>query len=103
MLTGSLSGKLKWAKTELESRVEDLKKAKSELEKAQDELEIRIQQRTDELSQSNKSLVREIGQRKEAEKAIMEISNREQRRLGQDLHDGLSQMLAGVKLMAERV
>ena len=38
-----------------------------------------------------------------AERAVVEISEREQRRLGQDLHDGLSQSIAGVKLMAERV
>lgn len=55
------------------------------------------------LRKANRRLTKEISQRMESEKAIMEISNREQRRLGQDLHDGLSQTLAGIKLMTERV
>lgn len=35
------------------------------------------------------------------EKAVLEVSAREQRRLGHDLHDGLCQTLAGVRLMVE--
>jgi len=89
ILTSLLSGKLK--------------RANAVLTRSQEELEERIRERTQELSLANKSLVREIAQRNEAEKAILDVSNREQRRLGQDLHDGLSQTLAGVKLMTERV
>jgi signal transduction histidine kinase len=44
-----------------------------------------------------------VAHRLAAEKAILEISHREQPRLGQDLHDGLSQILAGVKLMSEEL
>lgn len=80
-----------------------LKRTKSELQKAHDGLEVRIRERTEELSRMNQQLVREMGQRAEAEKAIMEISHREQRRLGQDLHDGLCQTLAGVKLLSEEL
>lgn len=80
-----------------------LKRANAELTRGQEELEERILERTKELSTANLSLIREIAQRNEAEKAILDVSNREQRRLGQDLHDGLSQTLAGVKLMTERV
>jgi len=39
----------------------------------------------------------------EAERAVVDISNQEQRRLGQDLHDGLCQMLAGIKLTVESI
>lgn len=37
----------------------------------------------------------------ELEKALLEISEREQRRIGQDLHDGLGQHLAGIELMSQ--
>jgi two-component system, LuxR family, sensor kinase FixL len=45
--------------------------------------------------------VRDITERKRLEQEILEISSREQRRIGQDLHDGLGQELAGIQLMAE--
>jgi len=35
------------------------------------------------------------------EKEILEISERERRRFGQDLHDGLCQQLAGIELMSQ--
>ncbi|HEY4370166.1 MAG TPA: PAS domain S-box protein [Steroidobacteraceae bacterium] len=43
--------------------------------------------------------VREITNQKALEQEILEISNREQRRLGSDLHDGLGQELTGLSLM----
>ena len=45
--------------------------------------------------------VRDITERKQLEKEIIEISNREQQRIGQDLHDGLCQELAGIQLMCQ--
>ncbi|MDP7423086.1 MAG: PAS domain S-box protein, partial [bacterium] len=41
-------------------------------------------------------VVRDISERKRLEREIIEISGREQRRIGQDLHDGLGQQLTGV-------
>ena len=38
---------------------------------------------------------------RQLEKALLEISDREQRRIGQDLHDGLGQCLAGIELMSQ--
>jgi len=46
-------------------------------------------------------IVRDITERKRLEKEILEISEREQRRIGQDLHDDLCQHLAGIELMSE--
>ncbi|MFO1475386.1 MAG: response regulator [Verrucomicrobiota bacterium] len=46
-------------------------------------------------------ILRDITDRKRLEKEILEISDREQRRLGQDLHDGLCQQLAGIELMSQ--
>ncbi len=45
--------------------------------------------------------IRDITERKRLEKEILEISEREQRRIGQDLHDGLCQHLAGIELMSQ--
>jgi PAS domain S-box-containing protein len=43
----------------------------------------------------------DITERKHLEKAILEISSREQRRIGQDLHDGLGQHLTGIAFMSK--
>jgi two-component system, LuxR family, sensor kinase FixL len=45
------------------------------------------------------ALVRDITERHLREKEILEISNREQLRLGQDLHDGLGQHLTGITFL----
>jgi two-component system sensor kinase FixL len=45
--------------------------------------------------------VRDITERKRLEREILEISDVEQRRIGQGLHDGLCQQLAGIELMSE--
>ena len=44
--------------------------------------------------------VRDVTDRKRLEKEILEISSREQMRIGQDLHDGLGQHLTGVTFLA---
>jgi len=46
------------------------------------------------------SIQRDITERKRLEGEILEISAREQRRIGHDLHDGLGQHLAGIELMS---
>ena len=43
----------------------------------------------------------DITERKRLEKAILEISAEEQRRIGQDLHDGLGQLLTGIAFMSK--
>jgi two-component system CheB/CheR fusion protein len=45
--------------------------------------------------------IRDITERKQLEKEILEISEREQRRIGHDLHDGICQHLAGIELMSQ--
>jgi PAS domain S-box-containing protein len=47
------------------------------------------------------SAIRDISERKRLEKTVLDISEREQRRIGQDLHDGLGQLLTGVAFMAK--
>ena len=58
------------------------------------ELEQRVQQRTAEL-------MHQIAARRQLEEEILQISEREQRRIGQDLHDDLGQQLAGAWMMAD--
>jgi len=43
----------------------------------------------------------DITERKRLEKTILEVSAREQRRIGQDLHDGLGQHLTGIAFMSK--
>src|SRR5438270_337155 len=44
-------------------------------------------------------IARDITERKRLERELLDISNREQRRIGHDLHDGVCQQLAGIALM----
>jgi signal transduction histidine kinase len=48
-------------------------------------------------------ITRDITERKELERAIVEASSREQGRIGQDLHDGLCQQLTGIAYMWKTV
>ena len=41
-------------------------------------------------------IVRDISERKRLEQEILEISDREKRRIGQDMHDSLGQLLTGI-------
>jgi PAS domain S-box-containing protein len=47
------------------------------------------------------SAIRDISERKRLERTILNISEREQRRIGQDLHDGLGQHLTGIAFMSK--
>lgn len=47
------------------------------------------------------SAIRDISERKRLEKTILEISETERRRIGQDLHDGLGQHLTGIAFMGK--
>jgi len=47
------------------------------------------------------SAIRDVTERKRLERTILEISAREQRRIGQDLHDGLGQHLTGIAFMSK--
>ena len=48
-----------------------------------------------------RQLAAAIADREELERALLQISEREQTRIGQDLHDGLGQHLAGIELMSQ--
>lgn len=48
-------------------------------------------------------IVRDISERRRLEQEILNISEQERRRIGQDLHDGLGQMLTGIGLLSQDV
>jgi len=73
------------------------------LQKSKELLEKRVRERTRELDAANKGLEGEIERRKGLEGEILAVSDREQQRLGQELHDGLCQHLTAVAFMARSV
>lgn len=77
--------------------------AQTELQRTKNELEIRVRQRTAALRTVNDELGREITERNRLERESLTISEREQRRLGQDLHDDVCQELTGVAMMSRVV
>lgn len=77
------------------------KLAYDSLQSARNELEEKVKERTRELLDSNEQLRKEIVIKNDLQKQIMEISEKEQRRIGQDLHDSLSQQLGGIVFMGQ--
>jgi signal transduction histidine kinase len=113
--------------TERRSRGEELRRKRAEngkrmrtvqdkLTRAQDELELRVQQRTAELCQANEALQAEMRERQRVEEALRESEKdlrnlssqlftaheEERRRIARELHDSIGQMLAATKFSLER-
>jgi PAS domain S-box-containing protein len=76
------------------------KKVEAALKRSKRLLEKLVQQRTKALRVANSELESEIARRKGLEGQILEISDREQERLGQELHDGLCQQLTAIGFLA---
>jgi signal transduction histidine kinase len=79
------------------------KKMGEALQRSNRALERLVDERTKALSVANTELKGEIERRKGLEGEILAISDREQQRLGQELHDGLCQHLTAVAFMARSV
>ena len=79
------------------------KRAELALQQSKELLEERVRDRTRELHEANTELQEEIELRKGLEGEILAVSDREQQRLGQELHDGVCQHLTGVAFMARSI
>lgn len=75
------------------------KLAEEALRRAHDQLEQRVRERTADLMAANQELEKAIRERKRLENELLEITEKERRRIGLDLHDDLGQKLAGISLM----
>jgi signal transduction histidine kinase len=82
-----------------------LREAEASLQRERDQLEVRVQERTAELSEANRALQAEIVQRQRAEEAHRQVLRRlvaaeetERGRVSRELHDRLGQDLTALKL-----
>ena len=83
--------------------ITEREKAQEKIAEAARLLEQRVRERTQELHTTNKRLQSEIERRKGLEGEILSVSDREQQRLGQELHDGLCQHLTAVAFMTHSI
>ncbi|MCH8838049.1 MAG: DUF3365 domain-containing protein [Candidatus Marinimicrobia bacterium] len=81
--------------------ISERKQAEAALQKANDELERHVKERTADLTKVNQQLEKDIAKRKQAEREVIKISEKEQRRIAQDLHDDIGQQLVGIAYMFE--
>jgi signal transduction histidine kinase len=77
----------------------DQRRVEDELLHARDELEQRVVERTSELLAANNELEQTMAQRQQLERELLEISEREKRRIGEDLHDMVCQELTATALV----
>jgi PAS domain S-box-containing protein len=79
------------------------KRAEAALQKSKELLEQLVRRRTKALRMANAELKNEIARRKGLEGEILSVSDREQQRLGRELHDGLCQHLTAVAFMSRSI
>ena len=97
--------------------VTERKNLEGALRRSRDELEIRVQERTAELAQTNEGLIIEIAERQRAEEALLESKKQlqlltsqlitaeenERKRIASEVHDVLGSALSAIKFKIEEV
>jgi len=83
----------------LHTEIAERQRVAAELIRHKADLEALVAQRTQALAEANRSLRDEMDKRKQAQKAIIEVSTWEQQRIGQDLHDTLVQEIVGARYL----
>jgi signal transduction histidine kinase len=91
--SGQLRGFAKIARDATEQH-----RAEEALRHARDEMEQRVLERTRDLVTMNTELEQTMDQRQQLERELLEISEREKRRIGEDLHDMICQELTATAL-----
>lgn len=81
--------------------VTEQQRVEQALRVSQQELELRVKQRTSDLERANIALRREASKNRQLEGQVLEAGDQEQRRIGQDLHDGICQMLTAVAFLCD--
>lgn len=91
--------------TALTREIEERQRAQRDLRAAHDQLELRVQERTQELFQALSRLESEVQVREHAEEELRQLSLRlmtlqdeERRRIARELHDTAGQTLAAIKM-----
>ena len=77
------------------------RRAEETLRQVYAELEMRVEERTAELKTANARLQAASAERRRLEFELLEITEKERRRIGLDLHDDLGQQLSGLALMTK--
>lgn len=88
--------RLKRAEKEARLQAAEAEKARQELKEAHNELELRVEQRTRELSEKAKE-VRHLTVK------LLRLQDDERRRLARELHDSTGQMLAAMKMILDEM
>jgi signal transduction histidine kinase len=88
--------RLKQAEREARLQASAAEQARQELNEAHIELELRVQERTRELSEKNEE-VRELTGR------LLKLQDDERRRIARELHDSTGQMLAAMKMVLDEM
>ena len=77
------------------------RRAEDTLRRIYEELEVRVDERTTELKTANARLHAAIAERRRLEYELLDIAEKERRRIGLDLHDDLGQQLSALALMTK--
>ncbi|HVM46796.1 MAG TPA: PAS domain S-box protein [Candidatus Acidoferrum sp.] len=77
--------------------ITEIVQAREALARSHEELECIVQERTAQLERVNESLRNEMAERQSLERQVLESVEHEQERIGQDLHDGVCQLMTGIK------
>jgi len=112
---GRIERRLVKSQNDLLEEIDARKETQRALQQARDRLEVRVQERTAELSQANEDLRRQIEERKQAETALLEsekehrilsrqllsAEENERKRIAGEIHDSIGQALSAIKFALE--